>query len=51
MYKDKSRAWIPRFEVKKLPFYWKFIPKYDKIRLIQLYPNNMEVNFTTNIED
>ena len=50
MYKDKSSiylfilgAWIPNFEVKKIPFYWKFFPNYENIRLIQLYPYTMEV--------
>jgi len=42
IYKDKKRAWIPRFEVDKLSLYLKFIPRYDKIKLIQLYHHEIE---------
>jgi len=30
IYKDKERIWVPKFEVKALPFYWKFLPNFEK---------------------
>ena len=37
-YKDGTTHWIYSYELKKLLFYWKFLPRNNEIKIIRIFP-------------
>ena len=44
-YKDNTVKWIYYYEIKKLLFYLKFLPKYKNLKIIRLFPLYLKVLF------
>jgi hypothetical protein len=38
IYKDNSNKWVYDYEIKKLLFYFKFLPDHKNIRMIRIFP-------------